>query len=83
MLKALNSLFYSFILNRKHIKHIDNKKTYILNMYSYLLNNFNLNCTFDKFLISVESNISDLFIHEVDNKTFLLNIVTYAFIKNM
>ena len=52
-------------------------------MYSYLLNNFNLNCTFDKFLISVESNISDLFIHEVDNKTFLLNIVTYAFIKNM
>lgn len=83
MLKSLNSLFYSFILNRKHIKHIDDKKTYILNMYSYLLNNFNLNCTFDKFLISVESNISDLFIHEVDNKTFLLNIVTYAFIKNM
>ena len=52
-------------------------------MYSYVLNNFNMNSTFDKFLMSVESNISDLFLHEVNNKTLVLNIVTYAFIKNM
>jgi hypothetical protein len=83
MLKALNSLFFSFILSRKHIKHIDDKKTFISNMYSYVLNNFKMNINFDKFLMSVESNISDLFVHEVNNKPFLLNIVTYAFIKNM
>ena len=52
-------------------------------MYSYVLNNFKMNINFDKFLMSVESNISDLFVHEVNNKPFLLNIVTYAFIKNM
>ena len=83
MLKALNSLFYSFILNRKHIKHIDDKKTFISNMYSYVLNNFNVNNTFDKFLFSIESNISELFLHEVNNKPFILHIVTYAFIKNL
>ena len=83
MLKALNPLFYSFILNKKHIKHIDDKKKFILNIYSYISNNFNLNSTFDKFITTVESNLSDLFSHEVDNKTVLLNISTYSFIKNL
>ncbi len=83
MLKALNPLFYSFILNKKHIKHIDDKKKFILHVYSHIINKFNLNITFDKFLITVESNLSDLFSHEVDNKSVLLNISTYAFIKNL
>ena len=59
------------------------KKTFISNMYSYVLNNFNVNTTFDKFLISIESNISELFLHEVNNKPFILHIFTYAFIKNL
>ena len=48
------------------------KKTFISNMYSYVLNNFNMNSTFDKFLMSVESNISELFVHEVNNNTFFI-----------
>ena len=52
-------------------------------MYSHIINKFNLNITFDKFLITVESNLSDLFSHEVDNKSVLLNISTYTFIKNL
>ena len=58
------------------------KKTFISNMYSYVLTNFNVSNTFYKFLISIESNISDLYLHEVSNKCFILHIVTYAFIKN-
>ena len=70
MLKSVYFLFYCFILNQKHIKHADDKKTILAYIYSYVLNNFKLSNN------SIEKNISDLYSHEVNSKCF----VTYSFI---
>ena len=82
ILKSINPLFYSFILNQKVIKHIDDKKNIISNLSSNILNNSNLKDNFYNFLSKIDKDTDCFFIHEMNSKWFILILSSYIFIKH-
>lgn len=82
ILKSINPLFYSFIINQKVIKHIDDKKSFILNLSSNILDYSNLKDNFYNFLSKIDQNIDCFFIHEMNSKWFILILSSYIFIKH-
>lgn len=84
IIKTNINLFYSYIINSKHLKHIDNKKN---ELNKFINNNIQIKKHQKNILIFIykmfQLNITTIFLDffQVSNKSFLYTILAYAFFK--